>query len=76
MATIQVKNVPADVHSELRRRATAAGQSLQEYLLARLTEQASRPTLQDVLSRAAGRSGGSVSFGLAVDALRSVRHVR
>jgi plasmid stability protein len=76
MATIQVKNVPAEVHSELRRRAAAAGQSLQEYLLAWLTEQASRPTLQDVLGRAAARAGGSVPFGMAVDTLRSVRHRR
>lgn len=76
MATIQVKNVPAEVHGELRRRAAEAGQSLQEYLLARLTEQASRPTLQDVLGRASSRVGGSVPFRQAVSTLRSVRRGR
>ena len=44
MPSIQVKDVPADVHATLRRRAAAAGQSLQEYLLARLTEEATTPT--------------------------------
>jgi plasmid stability protein len=73
MATIQVRNVPEDVHAELRRRSAAAGQSLQEYLLARLTEQASRPTLDDILSRAGGRAGGSVSFASALEVLRSTR---
>ena len=76
MATIQVKNVPPEVHGELRRRAAAAGQSLQEYLLARLKEHANRPTLEDVLDRARGRAGGSVQFGVAVDALRSFRRMK
>jgi plasmid stability protein len=73
MATIQVKNVPDEVHAELRRRSAAAGQSLQEYLLARLTEQTSRPRLEDVLRRAGARAGGSVSFASAVEVLRSSR---
>lgn len=76
MATIQVKNVPDTVHAELRRRSVAAGQSLQEYLLARLTEQASRPTLEEVLIRAGARAGGSVSFSSAVEVLRSTRQSR
>ena len=33
MPSVQIKDVPAEVHAELRRRAGAAGQSLQEYLL-------------------------------------------
>ena len=62
MATIQVKNVPEAVHAKLRRRSALAGQSLQEYLLARLVEQASRPSLDEVLSRAGSRAGGSAPF--------------
>ena len=73
MATIQVKNVPDQVHAELRRRSAAAGQSLQEYVLARLTEQASRPTLDEVLRRAGARAGGSVSFASAIEVLKSAR---
>ena len=38
MATIQIRNVPEDVHRTYRLRAAEAGQSLQEYLLAELVE--------------------------------------
>jgi predicted nucleic acid-binding protein len=44
----------------LRQRAAAAHQSLQEYLRARLIEEADQPTLEEILDRAGGRSGGSV----------------
>jgi hypothetical protein len=73
MPSVQVKDVPADVHATLRRRAAAAGQSLQEYLLERLTEDARTPTLDEVLDRAGGRAGGSVTFAASVAALRDER---
>lgn len=76
MPSVQIKDVPADVHAVLRRRAAAAGQSLQEYLLARLTEQARTDTLDEVLDRAGGRSGGSVPFRAAVAAVRADRDDR
>jgi len=40
MATIQIRNVPEDVHRRYQVRATAAGMSLQEYLLAELKRNA------------------------------------
>lgn len=70
MPSVQIKNVPQEAHRVLRRRAAAAGQSLQEYLLARLVEEASRPTLEEVLRRAGDRAGGRVPL---VDAARAVR---
>ncbi|HWC33799.1 MAG TPA: hypothetical protein VG650_03115 [Mycobacteriales bacterium] len=73
MPSVQVKDVPRDVHTTLRRRAAAAGQSLQEYLLARLTEEARTPTVDEVLERAGGRSGGAASFEAAVSILREER---
>lgn len=76
MPSIQVKDVPSDTHAVLRRRAAAAHQSLQEYLLARLIEEASRPTVDEVLDRAHERSGGSLSFAEAVGALRDDRDRR
>jgi antitoxin FitA len=48
MPSIQIKNVPPDVHRTLRRRAAEAGMSLQEYLLADLTERARQPTLEEI----------------------------
>jgi antitoxin FitA len=76
MPSVQVKNVPEDVHRELRRRAGIAGQSLQEYLLARLIEAAREERLEDVLARAGGRAGGSVPFSFAKRAVRSDREQR
>lgn len=76
MPSIQIKNVPADVHRVLRRRAVEAGQSLQEYLLARLTEEAAQPTLDEVLRRASERASGSVSLGEAARAVRADRDAR
>lgn len=40
-----------ETHAVLRRRAAASHQSLQEYLLRRLIEEASRPTVDEVLAR-------------------------
>ncbi len=48
MPAVQIKDVPADVHDVLRRRARASGQSLQEYLRSTLIAQARRPTLQEI----------------------------
>lgn len=73
MPSIQIKNVPDETHAVLRRRAAAANQSLQEYLLGRLVEEASQPTLDEVLDRAAGRAGGAVPVKAAVAALRADR---
>lgn len=76
MPSIQVKDVPDDVHATLRRRAAAAGKSLQEYLLERLTEEASTPTLDEVLTRAGGRAGGRAPMRAAVRAVRAGRQSR
>jgi plasmid stability protein len=76
MPSVQIKDVPETTHAVLRQRAAAAHQSLQEYLLTQLVEQAARPTLDEVLDRAGGRAGGSVSFEDAVHAIRSDRDRR
>jgi hypothetical protein len=73
MPSVQIKDVPERTHAVLRQRAAAAHQSLQEYLRARLIEEAEQPTLEEVLDRAGGRSGGSVPLADAVVALRDDR---
>jgi antitoxin FitA len=57
--TVQIRDVPDDVHRVLRARAAAAGLSLSAYLLAELTRVAERPPVADVLARAAARHGGA-----------------
>ena len=74
--SIQIKDVPDDVHAVLRRRAAADGKSLQEYLLAQFVEQAQAPTLDELLDRAGGRAGGRASLKSAVKAVRAERDAR
>jgi hypothetical protein len=50
VATIQIRNVPEDVHRRYQVRADAAGQSLQEYLLAYLVEHASLATPAEIVA--------------------------
>lgn len=76
MPSIQVKDVPDWVHATLRRRAASAGMSLQEYLLARLEQDAGTPTLDEVLERAGGRAGGRVPVESAVKVVRADRDGR
>ncbi|HMD55968.1 MAG TPA: hypothetical protein VKG82_00705 [Solirubrobacteraceae bacterium] len=70
MPSVQIKDVPPDVHSVLRQRAAAAGRSLQEYLLGRLIADARRPTLEELLTRAEGRAGGSTRLADAAQFVR------
>ena len=65
MATIQIKHVPAETHAVLTRRAAAAHQSLQEYLLAKLVEEAAHPTnaeLFDEIDAEFEREGGGLTL--------------
>jgi hypothetical protein len=71
--SIQVKDVPDDVHAGLRRQAALERQSLQEYLLCVLTEHARNPTLDEVLAAAGGRAGGSLPLAAATIAVRAGR---
>ena len=49
------------------------GQSLQEYLLQLLCEQARTETLEELLQRAGGRAGGNIGREAAVAAVRADR---
>lgn len=51
MPTIQVKDVPEDVHRVLRTRAADAGQSLQRFMLDVLAREARRTTIVELLAR-------------------------
>jgi plasmid stability protein len=71
--SVQVKEVPDEVHLVLRQRAAAAGQSLQEYLLALFTQHALTPTLDEVLNRIEQHSGGSLPLAASALAQRTDR---
>ncbi len=71
--TIQIRNVPDDVHAELKARAAANGQSLSDYVLAQAVRLAARPPIADVLLRAGRRPGGVVDSATIVAAIRDSR---
>lgn len=75
MKTIQIRNVPEDVHRELTARAAAAGRSLSDYLLEEVQRVAAHPPLADVLRRADSRRGGVSREDVlaALDASRAER---
>lgn len=50
MATIQIRDIPDDVHRTYRRRATDAGMSLQEFLLSELVAGARSRTPAEVVA--------------------------
>jgi antitoxin FitA len=55
MTNVQIRGVPDDVHRRLKSQAAMAGQSLNDYLLARMTEIARLPTVPELAERIAGR---------------------
>ena len=70
--SIQIRDVPDDVHAVLRTRAAAVGLSLSSYMLREAERIAERPPLADVLEWASEREWG-VPAGEAVAALRDLR---
>jgi plasmid stability protein len=74
MATIQIRDVPDDVHKTYRQRAASAGMSLQEYLRAELIRNASRRTPEEVVREVRERLQTEGGSGFATGS--SVRHIR
>jgi antitoxin FitA len=66
MPHVLVRDVPADVHAALQRRAEARGQSLQQFLAHELRRVAEQPSLDEVLDRIDRRRSGRVGLDQAV----------
>ncbi len=72
MKTIQIRNVPDDVHQTLRTRAAASGVSLSDFALGELERVAQHPPVADLLARARMRAGGA-ERGAILAAVRAGR---
>jgi len=76
-ALLQIRNVPDDVRRALKSRAAARGDSLNAYLLDLIERDVARPTVSEVLDRAARRAErASASAGDLLDAALSEREDR
>jgi antitoxin FitA len=73
--TIQIRDVPDPLHRQLKSRAALAGLSLSDYLLGELGRIAERPTLDEMRTRLASRSGFN-PLETAVDDVRAKRDDR
>ena len=75
MASLQIRNVPDDLHRRLMARAALEGQSLSEYALTELRRAMQRPTRRELADRVAAFERIAVSESSA-DAVRSERDSR
>ncbi len=76
MALIQIRDVPETVRDEIARKAAAAGQSMQAYLLGELTRLAERPSMAEIIQRAQARARASGSTVTMQDAVATIRASR
>lgn len=53
---IQIRNVPTELHRQLKARAAQAGMSLSDYLLGEARRSMERPTMEELLARLKTRS--------------------
>ena len=73
MPNVLVRDLPAETHAALQRRAEQHGQSLQQYLAGELVRLAERPSLDEVLERITRRRGGRVGLAQAAEDLSEER---
>jgi len=71
---VQIRNVPAEARRILKARAAARGKSLNAYLLEMIDREVTRPTIEDVMKRAATRAESATAT--AVGALAAARAER
>lgn len=71
---LQIRNVPDASRRVLKTRAAAQGRSLNAYLLDLIDREVARPTVSEVLERAAGR--GERATASALDAIAASRTER
>lgn len=71
---IQIRNVPDDLHRELKVRAAAAGMSMSDYIKQELSRRTRKSTIAEIIERRRGRGARStVTTQENVDVIREMR---
>ncbi|MDN5748844.1 MAG: hypothetical protein L0H64_10085 [Pseudonocardia sp.] len=74
---LQIRNVPAETRRALKARAAARGESLNSYLLDLVQREVARPSVAEVLDRAARRAERATASALdVITAERAERDAR
>jgi len=76
VASITITSIPDDVYSELHRRASEAGQSLEEFSLAILVKGAREMTFRDSAAPVSEQTGGELPLAFAAELVRRDRAAR
>jgi hypothetical protein len=71
---IQIRNVPDDLHRELKQRAALAGMSMSDYIKRELSRKSRKSTIKEIGARSRGRSAGSTLT--AKDVVDTIREMR
>jgi plasmid stability protein len=71
---IQIRNVPDELHRDLKRRAALAGMSMSDYIKQELDRKRRKSTIREIGARSKGRSAGStLSTQKLVEIIRESR---
>ena len=71
---IQIRNVPDDLHRELKMRAAAAGMSMSDYIKRELSRRSRKLTIKEIGARSEGRRKEStLTTKDIVDIIRETR---
>jgi len=71
---IQIRNVPDEMHRELKTRAALAGMSMSDYIKRELSRKSRKSTIKEIGARSRGRSAGSTLTPKdVVDTIREMR---
>ncbi|WP_419907263.1 FitA-like ribbon-helix-helix domain-containing protein [Candidatus Poriferisodalis sp.] len=75
MTSLQIRDMPDELHRRLKARAALEGQSMSEYVLRELRRSLDIPTRQEMLERLAALDRIKVTESPA-DAVRAIRDAR
>lgn len=67
MATIQIRDIPEDAYETIRRRAKAAGQSIQAYMRDQIVQLAGKRTKAEVMTELEAALQADPGPGVAVE---------
>jgi len=71
---IQIRNVPDDLHRDLKKRAALAGMSMSDYIKRELDRKSRKSTIKEIGARSRGRSAEStLTTRKIVDIIREAR---
>ncbi|MYG62485.1 MAG: toxin-antitoxin system HicB family antitoxin [Acidimicrobiales bacterium] len=75
MTSLQIREIPEELHRRLKARAALEGQSMSEYVLRELRRSLDIPTRQEMMERIAALDHIEVTESPA-DAVRAIRDAR